>query len=217
MSKLETASSQLKALFEPIIGEISVKTYFSYYAAFKHNSMFALLADDEIYLKITPSTLDLMLSIENAHLAKIGDKLLDDKHCRIPHEFFTTPSATTLLKTILDDLALHYFKKYIDKKNLIRYLPNMNMNLERLLIRQGIQTVDELECLGAVDAFVRIIEKGIEATPNLLFRLHGAIHRQQAEFITTETKQNLLQETEIALYKAGLRSRFYRQAQSMQR
>ncbi len=203
MNKIDKKTKEIRELLEPIIGKLEIKTYFSYYGLFKDNLMFGLYKDRKLYLKISKEF------IQNPPYSSIFNEktvlMCDFYFVSIKQRNKFLKDADWLLSLIQ---SLKTEREKTTEEKLIRHLPNMNINLERLLQRNGINTVHELHKLGEVDVFVKLIKKGIDVTEPLLFKLHGALNNQLVYTLNNKQKEHLLAEADNALYDAGLRKRF---------
>lgn len=202
-------TQHIRAFIEPIVGETTVKTYFSYYGIFKDGLMFGLFRDDHFYLRTSSANLGEIQSLNTCHL--------EDKHIGIQAKNFyliplnqlsNRPLITSWISSTLNEMTEQIKQTEKLRKKLIRYLPNMDINIERRLRKLGIKSVDELVEKGEMNIFIELIKIGIEANDNLLFRLHGAINHKYAQTLTPSEKNTILQEANSALYNAGLRKRF---------
>ncbi|WGE87209.1 TfoX/Sxy family DNA transformation protein [Actinobacillus equuli subsp. haemolyticus] len=200
---------RLKALLSPL-GEITFKPHFSFLGIFKEDTMFALYKDQNLYVRKSMQYLDEIAQTISMHF-------LVDRHISNRSKIFylLPPSILNNLQTYshwISSAILEYqqSKTKIENQNQnkIRMLPNLNISIERLLAKVGIHTVADLKSMGAISVFVRLIRQGLEATPLLLFKLHGAIQYKYIYMLTEQEKQNLLIEADNALYQAGLRKRF---------
>lgn len=52
MQPINEIKQEISLIFSPVIGEFRLKTYFSYYAIFKNNSMIALYRNGITYLRV---------------------------------------------------------------------------------------------------------------------------------------------------------------------
>lgn len=204
MKKIELARTKLSSFFNPLIGEISIKTYFTYYGVIHNQAMFALYKDDELYLRITETTCDIL-----KEYPKITDPNINtQKYHLVPNNFISSETGIKVIKQIIQDIHKIKMNNKLKKKALIRHLLNMNINIERMLYRNGIKTINQFFALGAIKIFVRLIKNGNEGSPTLLYKLYGAINHIYADRIPENKKIALLQEVNEALHKEGLRKRF---------
>ena len=71
-------------------------------------------------------------------------------------------------------------------------LPNLGPVSERWLLGIGIESLDDLRALGAVEAYGRIrAREGRAATLNLLFALHATLAGKRWSEVTAEEKERL--------------------------
>lgn len=203
MKRIDLVREKLSRLLNPIIGEISIKTYFSYYGVVKNNAMFALYKNDEmLYLRQTINTERLLSSYPKHSNEKIA------KYRSVSLSEFTAPKWKNIITQIIYDINHEKLSAKTEKKKTIRSLLIMNINLERMLHRNGIKTVDQLFALGPIKTFVHLVKNGNEGSESLLFKLYGAINNTYVENIPPSKKRELLKEADEALYQAGLRKRF---------
>lgn len=210
MSSILQITQDIRDLLAPAIGNIKPKTFFSYYALFKDDVMFGLYKNGKLYLKLSPNAFehtpwtatlerldDPYMGIHEKHFYCLPETVLRD-YDRYRHLIEETIQETTDNK-----------RQYAQSRNqLIRRLPNLNINIERILRRLGIHTIEALVAKGEIAVFVELIKTGIEVDQTLLFKLYGAIHRQYIYTMSNKTKLGLLREANRALYDAGLRKRF---------
>ncbi|WGE89064.1 TfoX/Sxy family DNA transformation protein [Actinobacillus arthritidis] len=202
----------LKDLFSTL-GHISFRNYFSYIGIFKDNTMFALYdqKNEAIYIRKSIKYYPEISQTIPVHF--LVDRRIGSQQSRI---FYHLPQI--IIDTI--DTYLHWIQSAIEEyqvtktkledqnKNKIRLLPNMNINIERLLSRIEIYTVDDLNSVGIINVFVKLISQGVEVGELLLFKLYGAIKHKYVYMISEQEKRTLLLEADSALYSAGLRKRF---------
>ena len=197
MKSVNELKAPLSAIFTLLIGEFRIKTYFSYYGIFKDKIMLALYKDEQLYLRIAKTDLE----DPNVGLAT---------KCfyKIPSAFLESTNFAQWVKNIIHQIQSEQEAILAKQRSQIRSLPNMNINLEKMLKRVGIFSVDDLRNTGEIATFIKLIEIGIDGSDQLLFRLHGAIHSQNIYSFSHEKKMALLQEANQAFYKVGLRHRF---------
>lgn len=87
-------------------------------------------------------------------------------------------------------------------------MTNLNINIERLLRKVGVNSIPEFREKGAFVVYAEMIKIGIDASQELLFKLYGAINKQLIYTMSDELKKQILREADKALYDAGLRKRF---------
>lgn len=210
MQTIKEINKEISPLFKPILGEFRVKTYFSYYAIFKHNFMIALYQNGVTYLRLSKQdckNVTQHITTHNLCDDKIG--LQSRKFYFIPHNVLTnTPQLTSLINSTLEELLSERQKIDNKRSTQIRTLPNMSLKLERILKKVGIHSVQDFIEAGYISVFVKLIMQGFDVNEDLLFKLNGALNHQYIYTFTEEQKLQLMQEADHALYALGLRKRF---------
>lgn len=173
-------------------------------------SCLVCIKNNRFYLRISPSRLadtDWISSLERLDDPKMG---IHYKHFyAIPEPLLSQPTKYAhLIQETLEEMLLSKQERELSRRKLIRSLPNLNIHIERILRRLDIHSISDLYSVGAIQIFVEMIKRGIEADQRLLFKLHGAIHHQYIYTMTMIQKQALMAEANQTLYEAGLRRRF---------
>lgn len=198
----------LDPIFAPIIGDIEIKTYFSYYGIIKNGVMFALYKNGQLYLRKTKNTEKQAEQFNTQTQIQDSLKTYSNKHYPVTDDWLNSTEFSTTIPQIIADMQQELADKSHYHKTLIRHLPNMNITIERQLYKLGIKTAIELINAGEMNVFVELVKQGSDGTPLLLFRLYGAIHHQHIATLTKSQKIQLLTEANNALYQSGLRRRF---------
>jgi DNA transformation protein and related proteins len=73
----------------------------------------------------------------------------------------------------------------------LRDLPNLGPASERMLTAAGIETPEELDRLGAVEAYRRALAAGAQPTLNLLYAIEAALLGLHWRDLPAERKQQL--------------------------
>ncbi|MDP8078496.1 TfoX/Sxy family DNA transformation protein [Phocoenobacter skyensis] len=203
MNKVQNNTIKIRGFLKPFVGSLIVKTYFSYYGLFKDDTMFGLYKNNQFFLKI-PNNFSKKDNLSN--FLDLRSVLMGDFYLFPEDKWEQLSQKNNWLLTLVEELNLA--KQNAVEPKLIRHLPNMNINLERLLYRNGVKTVHQLYKLGAVKVFVRLIEKGIDVAETLLFKLYGALNNQLVYTLDHKQKATLLKKADSELYDVGLRKRF---------
>lgn len=210
MSEILNATQHIRTLLSTVIGETKVKTFFSYYAIFKDDTMFALYKQGKFYLRISPNYSQ--YHYWTHQLERLNDKHsgIYDKHFYyIPdHQLDKIADYGDVISQTIAELRQTKMQQAQSRKKLLRSLPNLNINIERLLKRLGILSIEDFFAMGEMAIFVELIKRGIEVDQNLLFKLYGARHHQYVYMLSDKQKLAILTEANQALYDAGLRRRF---------
>ncbi|QLD34112.1 TfoX/Sxy family DNA transformation protein [Mannheimia varigena] len=210
MQTINEIRKEIIPLFEPIIGEIRIKTYFSYYAIFKNNFMIALYQNKATFLRISQYDIADISQHPNTY------NLSDDKIGLQSRKFHFIPSSilsdtrkfSSLIRSTINELESEKQKTNKKRSTQIRNLPNMNLKLERMLKKVGINSIQDFIQIGYISTFIRLTLHGFEPTEDLLFKLNGALNHQYIYTFTVQQKLGLMQEANDALYASGLRKRF---------
>lgn len=203
MNSVYQATLDIRMLLEPIVGEIDVKTYFSYYGLMKNKVMFALYKEGRFYLRKSKKY--------EKTLLKCCPTTLKDSVVNIKAKsFHYIPNH--ILKNILayEDWVLSVIAELSEKEveaQPIRRLPNMNFHLELMLNRIGVHTIHQLMELGASHSFIYLVQEGTEVNKSLLFKLAGAIQHKLSGCLTEKEKELLISETNALLNEIGSRKR----------
>lgn len=209
MTSANQEALKFKHILSEMLGEISTKSYFSYYGFRQHKLLFALFKDGCFYLYIPTELIDQFLPYD-------GVTQLKDKKVGIrSHNFYQLPESLISdqpLFTHWVKTCFNSFKKAnnitVKKPRLIRYMPNMNAHTEKTLKKLDIHSVDELIAKGEINTFIALLKKGFDVDESMLFKLYCAIRHRMIYTLTAKEKIVLLTEANKALYEEGLRKRF---------
>lgn len=210
MKYIDKQTQHIRELLYPIIGTTRAKTYFSYYGIMKDDVMFALYKNGNFYLHISKDCLAEVIQYPAITLlSDVQYGIYSKSFYRIPE--CITKNLSYYTHWITQSIAEITASKKLQqskKKQFIRALPNMNIQLERMLKKLDIYSPDELIQQGEITIFIKLLKLGIDVDQMMLFRLYGAITHQYIYTLSDQEKQSLLQEANSALYEAGLRKRF---------
>lgn len=79
----------------------------------------------------------------------------------------------------------------------IRDLPGLGAKTEQILAEIGINSVADLQALGAINTFIKLEQKkGKKPSLNFLYALEGALTNQHWQVIAKNQKEQLLMELE---------------------
>lgn len=78
----------------------------------------------------------------------------------------------------------------------IASLPNLGARSQQMLAAAGIDSAEQLEALGAVQAFIAVRHAGQPASLNLLWALEGALTRRPWQQVARDDRLRLLTEIE---------------------
>lgn len=201
---------ELQMLFHPL-GEIRFKSYFSYLGIFKEDTMFALFKEGKLYLRKSEQCLkEIEKTLSSLHFLtdrKIGYH--SNLFYLLPYsDWGKMPQFIHWITTAINEFQQIKEKISQENKTKLRFLPNFNLQTERLLNRIDIYTVEEFQQLGAIPTLINLIKEGIDATPLLLYKLYGASIQKYIYLLSEQEKSQLRIKADNALFEAGLRKRF---------
>lgn len=209
MATLKQQTEYIRRILSSITGEVTAEGYFSYCGIYKNKLMFALYKNGNFYIRVSENSEEEVKSLG-------GIKLIDDNISSTAKYFYLLPDN---MVEKLPDYA-HWVSEAIeaarickiaftvDRENYIRYLVNMNVNIERMLKRIHIFTVPQFMERGAFYMCADLIKYGIEVRELLLFKLYGATQYRHIETFTDEEKRYILQKANQLFQELGLRQRF---------
>lgn len=210
MNSIYKSTQSSRQVLAKIVGETRVKTFFSYYAIFTRGLLFGLYKDDKLYIRLPENVSQDELPHKLERLSDFESGIGDKHFYHISPEFLVEEMTkyTVLIDTALHEIARKKLLENIRRKKLIRSMPNLNINIERLLKKLGINSIAEFIEKGPFKVYAEMIKIGIDASPELLYKLYGAVNKQIIYTMSHDLKIEILKEADRALYDAGLRKRF---------
>lgn len=210
MQPIQAVEKPISTLFEPIVGKVKIKTYFSYYAVFANGFMLALYKNNMVFLRASTNSKAEIQQLEGTYPLQDHDVGINTKNFyAMSYKFaLETPKFSIWLTSILEELTNQQRLEEEKRKTQVRSLANMNIKMERILKRINIKNVEQFRQKGYMNTFIELIKQGSDRSDVMLFRLHGAIHQKSIYHITHKERLELLKEANQALYNAGLRHRF---------
>lgn len=209
MPTLKQQTEHIRDILSLIIGEVTAEGYFSYCGIYKNKLMFALYKNDNFYIRVSKNSEDEVKSLGGIQLIDTNvsptakyfyllPKAIVEKLSNYPHWVSEAIEAAKICKTAFT----------VDRENYIRYLVNMNVNIERMLKRIHIVTVPQFMEKGAFYMCADLIKYGIDVRELLLFKLYGATQHRHIETFTNDEKRDILQKANQIFQELGLRQRF---------
>lgn len=209
MNRVQTETQSIREILFKILGETIAKTYFSYYGIFQDGSMFGLYKDGKFYLKLATQDIHEITTYADIQQLQDPNIVQSQRYYYLPNHILDhIEDHAYWFENSIKNIKFYKNISYYNRKQQIRFLPNMSFTFERMLRKIGIYTIDDLVNKGEIATFVELIKIGIDATQITLFKLYGAINHQLIYTIPTSKKIALLEEADEALYAAGLRRRF---------
>ncbi|BBC41883.1 TfoX/Sxy family DNA transformation protein [Photobacterium damselae subsp. piscicida] len=181
-------------LFE-CFGRIKSRSMFGGFGIFAGDTMFALVVNNTLHLRANCHNEGEFkaLGLKPYIYYKKGFPVVT-KHYAIPDYWWDDTQC--LIKQ--GELSLQAAEKDKESKskaipNRIKDLPNLRLTNERMLKKAGIETVEQLFAVGALDAFKALqSSQGDSLNLELLWALEGAISGQHWSVITEQRRHELL-------------------------
>lgn len=163
---------------------------------FKDNAMYALISNDRVFIR-GGCSLDETLKNLNCekfrHVKKQSTATVN--YYDITRLFHQNASilADLVQRSIANSVEYHSNKKSVENRRL-RDLPNMQLTLERMVKKSGIEDVKTFLELGAPHVFNRVKRTyGNDVDIKLLWKFAGAVEGIHWKLIQDPRKQQLLQ------------------------
>ncbi|OLQ88265.1 DNA transformation protein [Vibrio panuliri] len=177
-------------------GDFQKRSMFGGTGLFKDDAMFALLSNEHVFIR-GGNNLDADLCAlgceKYRHVKKQTTATVN--YYDISHLFNSRDEKLDLLvkKSIDYSVTQREFKRSSANRRL-RDLPNMQLTLERMVKKSGIDDVDEFIELGAAQVFSRVKQTyGSDVDVKLLWKFAGAIDGVHWKLIQEPRKRQLLE------------------------
>lgn len=183
-------------LFEQL-GYIKSRSMFGGFGIFADDTMFALVVNDKLHVRADAELAKQFRSqgLEPYVYKKRGFPVVT-KYYALCHDWSSDTNKTLELAKLALDAANKEKKTQSQAKpSRLKDLPNLRLATERMLKKAGIESVENLEETGSVNAF-----KAIQSTHSsdvnieLLWALEGAINGTHWSVIPQNRRQELLNE-----------------------
>lgn len=173
-SKMRITESQ--KLFAPL-GNIHARSQFGGYSLSANGIMFALISEGELYLRATPEN--------EIHFRRQGMESLiyrkrgiaiSLRYFKVGEHLWHEPEKLALLAKSSLQGMLNDKKTKKNGDARLKDLPNISLNLERLLWQIGISTSSQLRAQGACITYLKLRSVKHNVGLNVLIALEAAIH-----------------------------------------
>ncbi|KJY83137.1 DNA transformation protein [Vibrio galatheae] len=181
-------------LFEQL-GYIKSRSMFGGFGIFADDTMFALVVNDKLHVRADATLANQFKShgLEPYVYKKRGFPVVT-KYFALSEDWAADSSKTLEIARIaLSAANKEKQNQSLAKPNRLKDLPNLRLATERMLKKAGIDSVENLEEVGAVNAF-KAIQSTHSADVNieLLWALEGAINGTHWSVIPQSRRQELL-------------------------
>ncbi|CAI1528054.1 MAG TPA: DNA transformation protein tfoX [Serratia grimesii] len=182
---------QAKACFYAL-GVITTRSQFGGYGLLADGVMFALIAEGELYLRATDS-------LEPAFRARgMVNMVYSKRGMPITMRYYWVDETLWRDRDELVGLAWQAIREArrelqdkTDNQSRLKTLPNIDINMERLLWRAGIRNVYDLRLNGAKRSYLRLLEQQHNLGLRVLLALGGAIAGYHHAALPSELRSEL--------------------------
>ncbi|EGU36235.1 hypothetical protein VIBRN418_14988 [Vibrio sp. N418] len=185
-------------LFEPL-GRIKSRSMFGGFGIFADDTMFALVVHDKLHIRADDALTEQFKQqgLEPYVYHKRGFPVVT-KYFALSEEWYQDSAKT--LQTATDALSLAKQEKSTQAKTKptrIKDLPNLRLATERMLKKAGIESVENLEQVGSVQAYKAIqASHDTQVSLELLWALEGAIKGTHWSVVPQARRQELMSSLE---------------------
>lgn len=185
-------------LFEPL-GRIKSRSMFGGFGIFADDTMFALVVHDKLHIRADDALTEQFRQqgLEPYVYHKRGFPVVT-KYFALSEEWYQDSAKT--LQTATDALSLAKQEKSTQAKTKptrIKDLPNLRLATERMLKKAGIESVENLEQVGSVQAYKAIqASHDTQVSLELLWALEGAIKGTHWSVVPQARRQELMSRLE---------------------
>ncbi len=178
-------------------GVFQTRSMFGGTGLFRDNAMFSLMSSEKIFIRGGGALDDLLLGLGCEKYRHVKRLTVTTVNYYDITELFVAghPQLQSLVRLAIDcSVSQRKFKQAPENKRL-RDLPNMQLTLERMVKKAGIDCVDEFIELGAPEVFCRVKQiYGNDVDIKLLWKFAGAIEGIHWKLIQEPKKRELLAE-----------------------
>ncbi|AXY00718.1 TfoX/Sxy family DNA transformation protein [Vibrio alfacsensis] len=181
-------------LFEAL-GTIKSRSMFGGFGLFADDTMFALVVNHQLHIRAdqkTSSTFETQ-GLRPYVYKKRGFPVVT-KYYAISDELWdSTDKILDVARKSLESAKLEKEQQATTKPNRLKDLPNLRLATERMLKKAGIDSVEQLEDKGALDAYKAIQQTHASSVSlELLWALEGAINGTHWSVVPQERRQELM-------------------------
>ena len=181
---------QFRACLSPL-GKISCRPLFGGYSLAIDNTVFAMMAEGEIYLRVCEQSAQYRVAHKNPLLKmQKNGRLVALKYYHIDEGLWRDSKMLFHLSALSLQTARN--EKHRQRHSgRLKNLPNISFHMELQLINSGIKDELTLRKIGAKEAWLRLRKMNKALTVNVLYSLEGAIAGVHAAKLPTQQRQEL--------------------------
>lgn len=175
-----------------ILGEIRSRALFGGYSLSVDNTIFAMVAEGELYLRASEQSVAYFRE-ENSPLltwCKRG-RQVSLNYYKVDDALWQNPSRLIELSSqALEGAKLEKAQRACDRR--LKDLPNISTGIENMLLMVGIHSVEALYRVGAKRVWIQVRKVNRTAGTRLLLALAGAITGQHEAALPKQMRRELL-------------------------
>ncbi len=176
-------------------GHFQTRSMFGGLGLFREEAMFSLMSEEKIFIRgggALDATLCSLGCEKYRHVKKQTTATVN--YYDITHLFSTQHAElNNIVATAIDCSVSQRKFKHAPENKRLRDLPNMQLTLERMVKKSGIESVDDFVELGAPEVFSRVKQTyGNNVDLKLLWKFAGAIDGIHWKLIQEPRKRQLL-------------------------
>lgn len=166
---------QAKTFFAAL-GKIATRSQFGGYGLLADGTMFAVVAEGELYLRATESLEPIFRERGMANMTYLKRGIpMTMRYYRVDEQLWSDRQALSALALQAVREARREIKVKKRSKGRLKDLPNIDASLERLLWRAGIQNTYDLRLSGARETYLKLLEQQKSLGIKVLLSLAGAM------------------------------------------
>ena len=186
-------------LFEPI-GKIKSRSMFGGFGIFANDIMFALVINNKLHIRDERNEfLDYETQNMKPYVYKKSGFPVITKYYAIPECLWETPDKLlSMAQKSFMQVQQKKHEQVTAKPERLKDLPNLRLATERMLKKAGINSVNQLEKEGAINAYKAIQSShSSNISLELLWSLEGAIEGTHWSVIPESRRQELIENLNI--------------------
>ncbi|WP_299694082.1 TfoX/Sxy family DNA transformation protein [uncultured Vibrio sp.] len=176
-------------------GEHQKRSMFGGIGLFQDNAMFALLSDDSLFIRGGNSLDKTLTDLDCEKYRHVKKQTIATVNYYDITDLFKCehPELDSIIRTSIDNSVKQRSYKNSSASRRLRDLPNMQLTLERMVKKAGVDDVSTFMQLGAPEVFNKVRKAyGNDVDLRLLWKFAGAIDGIHWKLLQEPRKQQLL-------------------------
>lgn len=175
-----------------ILGEIRSRALFGGYSLSVDNTVFAMVAEGELYLRASEQSAEYFRGKNSPLLTwfKRGRQVCLNYY-KVDDTLWQDPALLVALSSqALEGARREKAQRACDRR--LKDLPNINSGIENMLLMVGIESVEALYRVGAKGVWIQVRKVNRAASTRILLALAGAISGQHEAALPAQMRRELL-------------------------